>query len=124
MQMVRASRASSVGSTFSGAPGASGVRAAGLSSDNSADQLRFIATVIVDARFANLVDKDCALALAKWAPSSLDTWIPQLRALSRTATMYQCTRAQVLSQPGFIYKSYFAMGRGSGWVGLHPGGWV
>ena len=26
--------------------------------------------------------------------------------------------------PGFVYKSYFAMGGGSGWVGLQPGGWV
>ena len=78
-------------------PSADGTLA--LNERNSADQLRFLGFIVSNARAADLVVDDQALALAKWAPGSVDTWTGMVRALSKTTTMYpDLSRSAALAQ--------------------------
>ena len=79
------------------APG--GVVQPGTQSGGTADELRFLSTRLLDARARDPYASDQALALGRWAPSTVDSWAGLLRGLSVTATKYpEFTRAQVLAQ--------------------------
>ena len=68
-------------------------------SGGTADELRFLSTRLLDARARDPYASDQALALGRWAPSTVDSWAGLLKGLSVTATKYpEFTKAQVLAQ--------------------------
>jgi len=92
-------RGTSAGSTTPACPCHLDSLGRGASDHDTADQLRFLGSIVSDAWHADPVEDDRALALAKWAPGTVEVWIPLLRALSKTATKFpELSRADALSQ--------------------------
>ena len=92
-------RASNAGSDRDRGPDPSAVGTQAPGERDTADQLRFLGSIIFDARAADLVVDDQALALAKWALGSVNTGKSMLCALSKTTTMYpDLSRPAALAQ--------------------------
>ena len=94
--MVRRGRR---GSQTGPAPAISYAAVGAVNGGGTAEDLRFLSSRLLDARTDDLVISDQALAIGRWAPGTVDTWVGLLRGLSDTATKYlELNRSQTLAQ--------------------------